>query len=158
MTICLCQNLKGESWVVFKINEMLFPCLDNLAFFVSYLLQNHKRGLRSWKIGQFELKNRVGISMMMSQQKSQFHFHFYNNKQTRSISMLVAIFLFVTVACFSTHFPTLNINGYSIIRNDRNRYGGGVACYVKNDLCFNTKIFFPQFNWTCIFWNSHPKS
>ena len=38
----------------------------------------------------------------------------------------------------------VNINGYSIIRNDRNRHGGGVACYVKNDLCFNTKNFFPN--------------
>ena len=37
----------------------------------------------------------------------------------------------------------VNINGYSIIRNDRNRHGGGVACYVKNDLCFNTKTFSP---------------
>ena len=38
----------------------------------------------------------------------------------------------------------VNINGYSIIRNDRNRHGGGVACYVKNDLCFNTKKIFPN--------------
>ena len=36
------------------------------------------------------------------------------------------------------------INGYSIIRNDRNRHGGGVACYVKNDLCFDTKKIFPN--------------
>ena len=37
----------------------------------------------------------------------------------------------------------VNINGYSIIRNDRNRNGGGVACYVRNDLCFNIKnVFF----------------
>ena len=38
----------------------------------------------------------------------------------------------------------VNINGYSIIRNDRNRHGGGIACYVKNDLCFNTKKNFPN--------------
>ena len=25
----------------------------------------------------------------------------------------------------------VNINGYSIIRNDRNRNGGGVACYIR---------------------------
>ena len=36
----------------------------------------------------------------------------------------------------------VNINGYSIIRNDRNRNGGGVACYVRNDLCFNIKNVF----------------
>ena len=38
----------------------------------------------------------------------------------------------------------VNINGYSITRNDRNRHGGGVACYTKNDLCFNTKKMFPN--------------
>ena len=36
----------------------------------------------------------------------------------------------------------VNINGYSIIRNYRNRNGGGVACYVRNDLCFNIKNVF----------------
>ena len=36
----------------------------------------------------------------------------------------------------------VNINGYSISKNDRNRHGGCVACYVKNDLCFNTKKIF----------------
>ena len=30
----------------------------------------------------------------------------------------------------------LNINGYSIIRNDRNRNGGGVACYISTMLTF----------------------
>ena len=36
----------------------------------------------------------------------------------------------------------ININGYSIIRNDRNRNGGGVACYIRDDLCFNKKNIF----------------
>ena len=36
----------------------------------------------------------------------------------------------------------LNINGYSIIRNDRNRNGEGFACYIRNDLCFNIKNIF----------------
>ena len=36
----------------------------------------------------------------------------------------------------------VNTNGYSIIRNDRNRNGGGVACYIRNDLCFNIKNIF----------------
>ena len=37
----------------------------------------------------------------------------------------------------------VNINGYSIIRNDRNRNNESVACYIRNNLCFNTKnIFF----------------
>jgi len=33
----------------------------------------------------------------------------------------------------------VNINGYSILRSDRNRNGRGVACYVRADLCFNRK-------------------
>ena len=36
----------------------------------------------------------------------------------------------------------VNINGYSIIRNDRSRNGGGVACYIRNDLHFNIKKIF----------------
>ena len=32
----------------------------------------------------------------------------------------------------------VNNNGYSIIRNDRNRNGGGFAFYIINDLSFNT--------------------
>ena len=36
----------------------------------------------------------------------------------------------------------ININGYHIIRNDRNKNGVGVACYIRNDLCFNIKSIF----------------
>ena len=36
----------------------------------------------------------------------------------------------------------VNINGYSILKSDKNRYGGGVACYVRVDLCFNRRNIF----------------
>ena len=52
----------------------------------------------------------------------------------------------------------VNSNGYSIIRNDSNRNGGGVACYIRNDPCFNIKNIFLKFYWTCFFRNSHTKS
>ena len=29
--------------------------------------------------------------------------------------------------------------GYSLERSDRNRKGGGVACYVRNDLSYNVR-------------------
>ena len=32
-----------------------------------------------------------------------------------------------------------NISGYSILRSGRNRYGGGVACYVRADICFDRR-------------------
>ena len=31
------------------------------------------------------------------------------------------------------------IDGYIIVQNDRNRNGGGVACYIRNNICFNLK-------------------
>ena len=45
----------------------------------------------------------------------------------------------------SVTYAEVNDNGYSIIRNDRNRNGGGVLCYIRNDLCFNTKNVFFKF-------------
>ena len=37
--------------------------------------------------------------------------------------------------------PDLEVNlpGYDILWCDRNRNGGGVACYIRRDLCFNTR-------------------
>ena len=32
----------------------------------------------------------------------------------------------------------VNIIGHSVLRSDGNRNGGGVACYVAVDLCFDT--------------------
>ena len=33
----------------------------------------------------------------------------------------------------------VNFPGYDILRCDRNRNGGGIACYIRKDLCFNTR-------------------
>ena len=35
--------------------------------------------------------------------------------------------------------PEIYIEGYSIVRCYRDRKGGGVACNIKHDICFNTK-------------------
>ena len=37
----------------------------------------------------------------------------------------------------SVSYHEVNISGYTILWSDRNRYGGGVACYVRAHLCFN---------------------
>ena len=34
------------------------------------------------------------------------------------------------------------IENYSLIRCDRNRHGGGVACYVRDDIIYNQKNIF----------------
>ena len=36
----------------------------------------------------------------------------------------------------------VNIKGYGMIMNEKNTNFGGVTCYIRNDLCFNTKNIF----------------
>ena len=33
----------------------------------------------------------------------------------------------------------INIDGYELVRSDRNRHGGGVACYIRNDISFSVR-------------------
>ena len=39
------------------------------------------------------------------------------------------------------HIRLLDATNYELIRSDRNRHGGGVACFIRNDLSYNTKSF-----------------
>ena len=38
----------------------------------------------------------------------------------------------------------IEIDGYNILIFDKNRHGGGVACYVRNDLSFTKSNHFPH--------------
>ena len=38
----------------------------------------------------------------------------------------------------------IQIDEYDLLRCNRNRHGGGVACYVRNDLSYNVKSYFPK--------------
>ena len=38
----------------------------------------------------------------------------------------------------------IQIEGYELLRCDRNRHGGGVACFICKKLCFNIKNVFPE--------------
>ena len=38
----------------------------------------------------------------------------------------------------------IQINEYDLLRWGRNRHGGGVACYIRNDLSLNAKSYFPE--------------
>ena len=40
--------------------------------------------------------------------------------------------------------PEIEIDDYKILRCDRNRQGGGVACYIRNDLSYNIISVFPS--------------
>ena len=38
----------------------------------------------------------------------------------------------------------IQIEGFDLLRCDRNRHGGGVACYIKSELSYNVKSYFPK--------------
>ena len=38
----------------------------------------------------------------------------------------------------------IQIDEYDLLRCDRNRHGGGVACYIRNDLSYNVQSYFPK--------------
>ena len=40
--------------------------------------------------------------------------------------------------------PEININGYVLLRRDRNRHGGGVACYIREDINYTVLDIFPS--------------
>ena len=40
----------------------------------------------------------------------------------------------------------IHIDNYNTFRCDRNRHGGGVVCYIRNDLSFDVKSFFSAWN------------
>ena len=40
--------------------------------------------------------------------------------------------------------PDIEIDNYKILRCDRNRHGGGVACYIRNGLSYNIISVFPS--------------
>ena len=40
--------------------------------------------------------------------------------------------------------PEIQIADYKILWCDRNRHGGGVACYIRNDLSYNITSVFPR--------------
>ena len=40
--------------------------------------------------------------------------------------------------------PEIEIDDYKILRCDRNRHGGGAACYIRNDLSYDIICVFPS--------------
>ena len=46
----------------------------------------------------------------------------------------------------------IQIDEYDLLRCDRNRHGGGVACYIRNDLSYNVKSHFPKDIENIFFW------
>ena len=68
-----------------------------------------------------------------------------NESITTSLSLFSnAAVIGITESKLDDSIPNseIDIDNYNLIRCDRNRQGGGVACYIRNDLNFNKKTLF----------------
>ena len=61
--------------------------------------------------------------------------------QLKCISNKTKAIIGITESKLDLTVPDLGVNlpGYDILQCDKNRNGGGVACYIRKDLCFNTR-------------------
>ena len=50
--------------------------------------------------------------------------------------------------------PEIHIDNYETLRCVRNRHGGGVACYIRNDLSYNVLSVFLELD-NVFFFNSY---
>ena len=72
---------------------------------------------------------------------------------------------------YTVYDSEVTVDGYNIVRNDSNRSSGGVACYIRNNICFNwknclsdnienifTDLLFPKTKPISIYYIQTPKS
>ena len=85
----------------------------------------------------------------------ELHFlHLYNNsllqnidEPTRHIAKLTnAAVIEISKSKLDDFVLTskIEIGEYDLLRCDRNRHGGGIACYIRNDHSYNVKSYFPK--------------
>ena len=72
----------------------------------------------------------ININSLLSKKDE---IRFIANKTKAAIIGITESKLDHTVPDSEVNFP-----GYDMLQYDRNRNGGGVACYIRKDLCFNT--------------------
>ena len=68
-------------------------------------------------------------------------------RELRHIARLTnAVVIRISESKLDDSMPTseIQIDEYDLLRCDRNRHGGGVACYIRNDLSYNVKSYFPK--------------
>ena len=52
----------------------------------------------------------------------------------------------------------IDTDGYELIRSDRSRHGGGVACYDRSNVSFNVRGNFSNEVENIFFWHASPKN
>ena len=99
--------------------------------------------------GPVQISPAVNVNILEPLNKKGLHFlHININSLLPNINELKCIanktkaaIIGITESKLDHTVPDLEVNlpGYDIIRCDRNRNGGSVACYIRKDLCFNTR-------------------
>ena len=56
-----------------------------------------------------------------------------------SSSNAAVIWITKTISDKTVYDSEVAVDGYNIVQNYKNRKGGGVACYIINNICFNSK-------------------
>ena len=107
-----------------------------------------------WVVGPFDMNQPSGNNKWDVFKARELHFiHININSILPKIEELRRIACLSNAAVIgiseskldnSIFYSEIKINGYNILRFDRNRYGGGVACYVRNDLSFTKVNYFPR--------------
>ena len=154
MVMSLCHMLWSCHYIQHIILHRNFVCLaiSNLKYrnynsFYQFLLL--LSGDVSLNPGPVQIPPPVNVNIWEPFNKKGLHFlHININSLLPKIYELKCIanktkaaIIGITESKLDHTVPDLEVNfpGYDILRCDRNRNGGGVACYIRKDLCFNTK-------------------
>ena len=137
--ITLHQNL-----VCLAITNLKYKDYKNFYQFLLLL-----SGDVSLKPGPVQISPAVKVNIWEPLNKNGLHFlHINMNSllpKTDELKCIAnkanAAIIRITESKLDHNEPDLEVNlpGYDILRYYRNRNGGGVACYIRKDLCFNTR-------------------
>ena len=143
----MCDNIASNN---LEINFIIFTiyhniCINQVKYFTLILplsggisinpepLHNSQIDRLSWNV--FDKKGMRFLNINVNSLLPKIEeVRFITKKSKATVTDITETKLDVTI--FDAE---LYIEGYSIVRCHRGRKGGGVACCIKNDICFSTK-------------------
>ena len=148
-TIALCHYIQHitlhENLVCLTITNLKYKDYNS---FRQFLLQ--LSGDKRLNPGPVQISLAVNVSIWKERNKKDLHvLHININSLLPNIDELKCIVNKTKIAIITTTeskldhtVPDLEVSlpGYDILRCHRNRNGGGAACYIRKDLCFNSRV------------------
>ena len=148
-TITLCHYIQHitllENLVCLTIANLKYK---DYSSFHQFLLQ--LAGEKRLNPGPVQISPAVNVNIWEQRKKKDLHvLHININSLLPKIDELKCIvnknktvIITTTESKLDHTVPELEVNlpGYDILRCHRNRNGGGFACYIRKDLCFNSRV------------------